>query len=136
MAEAGKGAAKGKGHQQQLKAFERQMVHEEAKHLKRAARLKQILDLAKGQDDDKMLARANKLMEREQKRYEQKVQRLKGRMDKVPALEAKAAKEDPDKSAEGKAKAKARKEKPRGGKDKGEDKDKDADAESDEDDSD
>ena len=58
-------------------------------------------------------------MEREQKRYEQKLQRLQQRMDKVPALGAKAGKEARDKSGEGKAKGKAKKEKARGGKDKG-----------------
>ena len=99
------------------------MAQEEAKHLKRATRLKRIETLAKDAGDDKALARAGKLIEREQKRYDSKMQRLTERMNKVGQL----GKGESERGAERSDKAKAKKPKDRGDKDNDDDKDDDKD---------
>lgn len=102
------------------------MAHEEAKHLNRVARLGRIKTLAEKQGNDEMLGRVNKLMEREQKRYEQKMGRIKGRMDKVGEPVEKGPKEGAAGLGEGKGKVKKEKQKAE------KDEDKDAVEESDE----
>ena len=130
--EAKEAAGKGKEHQQQLKAFERQIEHEEAKHSKRVARLRRIKELARKQGNDKMLARVNKLMEKEQGRYERKVQRIQGRIDKVgEPVEAKS-KGGGQKSGEGRGKAKVKTKERKAEKDKGADADEESYEEDDE----
>ncbi len=78
-----KGKAKGKFHQQQQAAFQKQMLHEGQKHLKRAARLARMRVLALKQGDAKKVGRIEKLIAREQQRYGQKSQRMLGREGKV-----------------------------------------------------
>ena len=77
---------KGKGHQQQLKAFEAQMVHEEAKHRRRIARLKRIRELAAEENDTKTVERVAKLLEMELLRYNRKRQRMQEREQKALQL--------------------------------------------------
>jgi len=67
-----KGAGKGREHQQQLRALEEQMVHEESKHLERVVRLSRIRELAGEENDVKAIERADKLLAKEQQRYERK----------------------------------------------------------------
>jgi len=69
---------KGRDYQQQLDALKTQMVHEEAKHLKRIARLKRIRELAVGEAST--IARVDKLMQKEQLRYDRKQQHMRVRM--------------------------------------------------------
>jgi len=67
--------------EQRLKMIEQQMSQEEAKHLKRVARMARIRELAG--DDSKVVVRLDKLMQKEQSRYEQKrrnFDRIKRRM--------------------------------------------------------
>jgi len=91
-AKKGKGEAvekdvgKGKGHQQQLKALETQLVHEEAKHRRRVARLHRIRELAIGENDTKTIERVEKLIEKEQQRYVRKQQRMQERRQKILPL--------------------------------------------------
>jgi hypothetical protein len=72
---------KGKDHQQRLKALETQLVREEAKHLKRLARLKRIQELATGENSKQILARVEKLRQKEQLRYVRKRDRMQKRKD-------------------------------------------------------
>lgn len=78
-----KEAEEGKGHQQQLKAIESQVAHEEAKHHKRLARLNRIRELAGGENEVKVVERVDSLLEKEQKRYERKQQRMEEKKQKV-----------------------------------------------------
>ena len=87
-----KDTGKGKWHQQQLQAVEKQMLHEEAKHLWRVARLKRIRELAEG--DTKTTARVDKLLEKEQKRYDRKRQRMQERKQKILLLAEKSLSEE------------------------------------------
>jgi hypothetical protein len=119
--------ARGKGHQQQLKALEKQMLREDAKHNKRAARLQRILDLAKEKGDTKAVERVTKLMGREQQRYEGKHQRMVERRGRIEQFgEAEGA--DDEEAAEG-AKVKAKGKGKGRGKGKGGEQDKDEDDE-------
>jgi len=82
------GAAKGKNHQQQLRALRIQMLHEEAKHKERVARLERILALARESGNDKLAERVEKLRLKEQQRYEKKLQRMQRRGQKIEQLAA------------------------------------------------
>jgi len=84
----------GKGHQQQLKAVEKQMVHEEAKHRKRIARLKRIQKLAAEEKDTKTAERVAELLEKELQRHNRKRQRIQERKEKVLQLAEKSLSED------------------------------------------
>lgn len=85
---------KGKEHQQQLQAVEKQMVHEEAKHRKRIARLKRIQELATEEKDTKTAERVAKLLEKELQRHNRKRQRIQERKEKVLQLVEKSLSED------------------------------------------
>jgi hypothetical protein len=54
--------AKGKEHQQQINALNKQMVHDEGKHLKNVARLKRIRELAAAKGDTETVDRVDKLL--------------------------------------------------------------------------
>lgn len=54
--------AKGKEHQQQINALNKQMVHDEGKHLKNIARLKRIRELAAAKGDTETVERVDKLL--------------------------------------------------------------------------
>ena len=69
---------KDKDYQQRLKALQTQMAHEEAKHLRRIARLKRIRELAVGEAST--IGRVDKLMQKEQLRYDRKQQHMRVRM--------------------------------------------------------
>ncbi len=74
---AEKDTSKGKGPQQQLKALDAQMVREEAKHLRRVARLNRIRALAVGEGSTKIVERVGKLLGKEQQRYDLKRQLMR-----------------------------------------------------------
>lgn len=80
---AERGTAKGKEHQQQLKAVKRQMAHEVAKHRNRVARLRRIRQLATEEGKTETVERVDKLLEKEQKRYDSKWQRMQERRQKI-----------------------------------------------------
>ena len=67
--------AKGKGHQKQLAAVESKLQREQAKHLNRTARLNRLRELAEEKGDPKILERVDKLIAKEQQRYERKIQK-------------------------------------------------------------
>ena len=66
----------GKEHARQAQAFQKQIQHEDAKHMERHARLVRIRELAAQKGDAEMVARVEKLMEKEQQVYSRKVQRM------------------------------------------------------------
>jgi hypothetical protein len=71
---AGKGGTpKGRGHEQQLLALQKQLQHEQAKHMERRARLTRIRELAMHKGDAEVVARVDKLMAKEQQVYERKL---------------------------------------------------------------
>ena len=88
---------RGKGHQQQLKSLKTQMVHEEAKHRRRIARLKRIRELAAEEDDTKTVERAAKLLEMELLRHNRKRQRMQEREQKALQLAEKSLSEEAQK---------------------------------------
>ena len=105
---AEKDSAKGNGHQQQLKALEEQTAHEETKHRERVARLERIRELAEEEGNTKTVERVNKLLGKEQQRYERKQQRMEKRKQKILQI-AEAVCEDEQESVEkGKGKAKGK----------------------------
>lgn len=71
-----KGKTLGKEHAKQAQAFQKQIRHEDAKHMERHARLMRIRELAAQKGDAEMVARVEKLMEKEQQNYSRKVQRM------------------------------------------------------------
>ena len=73
-----KGKGKGKDHQGQLQAFDKQMRHEQGKHMERQARLARIRELAVQKNDAEMIARVDKLIAKEQQVYGRKQLHLKG----------------------------------------------------------
>jgi len=73
-----KGKGKGKGAEKQLQAFEKQLRHEQAKHMERAARLTRIRELAVQKGDAETIARVDKLIQKEQQVYDRKLQHLQG----------------------------------------------------------
>lgn len=68
-------------------ALTRRIVHEEEKHEKRQAKLERIRKLGEETGDEKILARANKLIKKEQGRYDKKMQRLLEKLAGVPSKE-------------------------------------------------
>jgi len=78
--------AKGKEHQQQLKAFEAQMAKEVAKHRRRLARLKRIRELAVEDNNTKTVERVDKLLRKEQMRYRRKGRRMQIRKQRALQL--------------------------------------------------
>ena len=93
VAEKDTAKLKGREHQQQIKALEKQMLHELAKHRKRAARLQRILALAKEQGSTGTVARVNKLLERERQRYDRKARRMQQRKQKALGIAEKSLSE-------------------------------------------
>jgi hypothetical protein len=78
-------------HQQQLTTIEQQIVLEEAKHRDRTARLNRIHELAQQQNDADVIARVDKLVEKEKRRYDAKMQRMRHRRDLVIEFSQRAA---------------------------------------------
>ena len=67
-------------HEQQIKQLETQMNHEEGKHNQRLARLNRIKELAEQEGSQDVLARVEKLLQKEQRRYSFKRQRMDMKM--------------------------------------------------------
>ena len=67
---------KGRKHEQQLESLEKKIEHEQAKHLERKARLEKIRELALKDNDTKTVERVDSLINKEQQRYEGKIQRM------------------------------------------------------------
>jgi hypothetical protein len=88
---------RGKGHQQQLKSLKTQMVHEEAKHRRRIARLKRIRELAAEENDTKTVERVVKLLEMELLRHNHKRKRMQEREQKALQLAEKSLSEEAQK---------------------------------------
>lgn len=105
--DAEKDAAKGKQHQQQLRAVERQMLHEETKHRQRRARLERIRELALGQGKTDIVERVDKLLRKEQQNYVRRQQKMQQARQKIRQLAEKALTEKAVEDARLKA-AKAR----------------------------
>jgi len=78
-----KGKAADKGKQKQLEALKKQLIHEEQKHLKRKARLERIRALAVKEGKTKTVERVDSLIEKEQGRYEPKLNTMKARERKI-----------------------------------------------------
>jgi hypothetical protein len=67
---------KGKQHEQQMLAFQKQQQKEAAKHLERQARLNRIRELAVQKGDKEMIARVDKLIAKESEVNSRKLQQL------------------------------------------------------------
>ncbi len=91
-----KNKAKGRYHKQQQTALQKQLLHEEQKHLKRAVRLERMRALAQIQGDGKKVERIEKLMTRERQRYRQKRERTLGREGKVEKKAEESPTGDPE----------------------------------------
>ncbi len=69
---------RGKAQEQQMRAFEKQMQHDAAKHMERRARLARIRELAVQKGDQKMVARVDELIAKENQLHERKLTRMQG----------------------------------------------------------
>lgn len=78
--------ARGKEHQQQIMAFDKQLVHEKAKYLRNVARLKRIRELAVQKGNTEMVERVDKLMKKAQQINSEKRIRIQERKQKVMQL--------------------------------------------------
>ncbi len=78
--------AGGKEHQQQLKALDEQLAHEQAKHADRVARLERMRELAAAEGDTKTVARIDKLAEREQQRFDGRLKNVEEKRAKIVEL--------------------------------------------------
>ena len=78
--------AKGKGHAQQLRAIDKQVIHEQEKHKSRQARLRRIRELAVEKGNTKTVERADKLMQKEQTRFERKHKQMRTRQENAKKL--------------------------------------------------
>ena len=109
---AAENIGKGKGQQQQMKAFERQMLHEEAKYQKRRAQFKRIRELATKKGNTAVLEKLKLLEEKELSRYDKKRKRVMERMQQLETGEGKTPQNTVEKNAakeRGKAKTEAEK---------------------------
>ena len=70
--------AKGKGHEQQAKALQKQQQREQAKHMERVARLNRLRELAVKKGDTEMAARVDKLIAKENEVYGRKQGKMLG----------------------------------------------------------
>ena len=103
---AQKAARKGRNHQQQLRAVDKQITHEQEKHHNRVARLQRIRQLAQEKGKTDTVERIDKLLAKEQKRFDAKQKRMNGRKERIllraeekPRVKIKTtAEEDVDKS--------------------------------------
>lgn len=77
------GNAKGKEHKQQSEAVKKQLKHEEEKHHERVARLERMRQLAEKEGDTKKVERIDKLIGKEQQRYESKLQKTVSNQDRI-----------------------------------------------------
>ena len=75
---------KGKAGQQQLQSMQKQMQHDQAKHLERQARLARIRELAVKKGDTEMVARVDKLIQKQQDVYNRKMQHMQGQKRATP----------------------------------------------------
>jgi len=73
---AAEAKGKGKGQEQQMRAFEKQIQHEAAKHMERQARLSRIRELAVKKGDTKMVAQVDELIAKENQLYDRKLQQM------------------------------------------------------------
>lgn len=73
---------RGKDQAQQAAAVQKQLAHEEQKHLRRRARIQRILELAREKGDEKTAARAQALLDKEQGRFDKKHARLRDRSER------------------------------------------------------
>jgi hypothetical protein len=80
---------RGKEHQQQLQAKDKQLMHEKSKHLKRAARLNRIRELAEKKGDTKTVQRVDELLKKEKERFSTKQGRIEGKIEKTGQAELK-----------------------------------------------
>ena len=80
---------KGKKHEQQLESREKKIEHEQAKHLERKARLEKIRELALKENDTKTVERVDSLINKEQQRYEGKIQRTREKQQSQEQLKPK-----------------------------------------------
>lgn len=88
--------AKGKEHQQQMNALDKQMVHEKAKFLRSIARLKRIRELAVQKGDTKTVERVDKLMAKAQQINSGKNKQMQKRKQQILQLsEAKSGTDMP-----------------------------------------
>lgn len=103
MEEKAKSAEKalGKEHQQQLAALRKQVTHEGQKHLQRKVRLERIRQLAADAGKTETVARVDKLIAKEQQRYDGKLKTMTASEQKI--LQAAGSIEEA--AAKGKAKA-------------------------------
>jgi hypothetical protein len=106
--------AKGKNHAQQLEAMRKQTEHEQAKHLERQARLQRIRQLAQQKGNDKLVAKVDELMAKENARYERKMRRLSEKAaDRQQRAEKAAPQPDKEKTKAGDEKAKTQEDNPK-----------------------
>jgi len=72
----------GKDITQQLETVQKQIAHENAKHLRRLARMKRIRELALEEGNKDIVKRVDMLRQKEQRRYEHKreILRMRNRM--------------------------------------------------------
>lgn len=85
--------ARGKEHAQQLKAIEKQLIHEEAKHRERIARLRRIRQLAVEQGNTEMAKRVDQLIQKEQELNDRRGQRLQKMKQMISQPETKSSTE-------------------------------------------
>jgi len=71
----------------QKESFTKQIAHEQEKHKTRQAKLERIRKLAEDLGDEKILARANKLIKKEQARHDNKMQRLQKKRAAIKSKE-------------------------------------------------
>jgi hypothetical protein len=83
----GKPEGKGLGKEQKAAAQAKQMQHEDQKHVKRQARLQEMLKVAQEKGDDTAVERIQKLMEKETNRYSKKQTKMTQRAAKEKAGE-------------------------------------------------
>ena len=87
---------KGKEKAQQGKALQKQVQHEEQKHLKRKVRLERMLEVAKEKGDQEAVDRIQSLIDKEQGRYEKKQAKMTGRGEKDGDGKENKAEDDSD----------------------------------------
>jgi hypothetical protein len=105
--------AGGKEHQQQLKALDDQLAHEQTKHADRVARLERMREAAMAEGDAKTVARIDKLAERERQRFDGRVKNMEEKRGKILELAEGAEGKDIQpavKEVEGKAEEAAKQE--------------------------
>ncbi len=94
---------KGKGQDMQAQAFQKQRLHDQAKHLERQAKLARLRELAVKKGDKEMIARVDKLIAKEQEVYGRKQGKMQEQPRATPGLTGpdKAAPDEKQKSGKG-----------------------------------